>query len=72
VQRIAERLAESSEEQSKRIERVVGAIDEMRQVTQRSAAAAQHSSAAAAELNHHSAALEDIAGRLTAVIGGDR
>jgi methyl-accepting chemotaxis protein/methyl-accepting chemotaxis protein-1 (serine sensor receptor) len=72
VQRIAERLAESSEKQSKRIEHVVGAINEMQQVTQRSAASAQHSAAAAAEVNHHSKGLEDIAGRLTTVIGGDR
>jgi methyl-accepting chemotaxis protein/methyl-accepting chemotaxis protein-1 (serine sensor receptor) len=72
VQGVAERLSDTTEKQSARIEHVVGAIAEMRQVTQRSAAGAEQSAAAAEELTHQSEELRDIAGKLTAMIGAGR
>jgi len=70
VQGVAERLTETSERQSRRIQQVVEAIAEIRQVTQRSAASSEENAAAAAELSEQSIGLKNIAGTLATMVSG--
>jgi methyl-accepting chemotaxis protein/methyl-accepting chemotaxis protein-1 (serine sensor receptor) len=70
VQRVADRLAESSDKQSKHVQHVVGAIGQIRQVTQQSAANAEENAAASEELSAQSGNLKDTVERLSAMVDG--
>jgi methyl-accepting chemotaxis protein/methyl-accepting chemotaxis protein-1 (serine sensor receptor) len=59
-----------SVEQSKGIDQIGRAISQMEQVTQTTAATAEESAAAAEELNAQSEAMQEVVGRLHAMVGG--
>jgi methyl-accepting chemotaxis protein len=63
-------VSAGSHEQAKGIEQITGAIRQMDEVTQRSAASAEESASAGHELRRESESLDDIISRLTVLIGG--
>lgn len=70
VESVADRLAESSDQQSSHIQSMVGAIAELHQVTQQSAASSEENAAAAEELSAQSETMKDTLARLTAMVDG--
>jgi methyl-accepting chemotaxis protein len=70
VESVADRLADSADKQSAHVQHVVGAILQIRQVTQQSAAGAEENAAASEELNAQSLSLKDTVERLSALIDG--
>jgi methyl-accepting chemotaxis protein len=67
---LVEEVSLGSQEQARGIEQVAKAITQMERVTQQNAASAEESASAAEELSAQSAALKDIAGHLSALVGG--
>jgi len=70
VKILVDEVNHGSEEQTRGIEQVAGAVTQMEKVTQTTAASAQESAAAAEELNAQSEAVKQIVERLTAMVGG--
>ncbi len=70
VKTLVEEVHLGSQEQARGIEQISRAIVQMEQVTQKTAADAEESSAAATELNTQWETLQEIAKRLTAMVGG--
>jgi methyl-accepting chemotaxis protein/methyl-accepting chemotaxis protein-1 (serine sensor receptor) len=68
VKTLVDEVHLGSEEQSRGIEQIGKAIAQMEQVTQKAAASAEESASAAEELTAQSAALNDIVGRLNAMV----
>jgi methyl-accepting chemotaxis protein len=71
VKTLVDELSVGSLEQATGIEQIGKAITQMEGVTQTTAANAEESAAAAEELNAQSAALMQIVGALTSMVGGD-
>jgi methyl-accepting chemotaxis protein len=71
VQRVAERLMESSDKQSRHVQHVVAAIADIHQVTHQSAANSEENAAAAEELSAQSVTMKDILARLTRIVDGE-
>ena len=70
VKTLVDEVHLGSQEQARGTEQIGKAISQMEQVTQRSAASAEESASAAEELSAQSETLREIAGRLTAMVGG--
>lgn len=70
VKTLVDEVNLGSQEQVRGIEQIGKAINQMEQVTQKTAASAEESASAAAELNAQSETLKDIVERLTAMVGG--
>jgi methyl-accepting chemotaxis protein len=71
VKALVDQIDLGSQEQSRGIEQIGGAVGQMEQVTQRNAANAEESAAAAQELSSQAEALEGIAGKLRLMVGGE-
>ena len=71
VKTLVEEVNLSSQEQARGIDQISKAIVQMQNVTQTTAASAQESAAAAEELTAQSRTLQEIAERLTIMVGGD-
>jgi methyl-accepting chemotaxis protein/methyl-accepting chemotaxis protein-1 (serine sensor receptor) len=72
VKTLVDQIDQGSQEQSRGIEKIGGAVGLMEQVTQRNAANAEESAAAAQELSSQAEALRGIAGELRRVVGGKK
>jgi methyl-accepting chemotaxis protein/methyl-accepting chemotaxis protein-1 (serine sensor receptor) len=72
VKTLVDRIEAGSEEQTRGIEQIGGAVTQMEQVTQRNAANAEESAAASEELSSQANALKEIVGELRRVVGGER
>jgi methyl-accepting chemotaxis protein/methyl-accepting chemotaxis protein-1 (serine sensor receptor) len=71
VKTLVDQIDLGSQEQSRGIEQIGGAVGQMEQVTQRNAANAEESAAASEELSSQAQALKGIAGALRLLVGGD-
>ena len=71
VKALVDQIDLGSQEQSRGIEQIGGAVGQMEQVTQRNAANAEESAAAAQELSSQAEALQGIAGNLRLLVGGE-
>jgi methyl-accepting chemotaxis protein/methyl-accepting chemotaxis protein-1 (serine sensor receptor) len=69
VKSMVDEVHSGSQEQARGIEQISRAITQMEQLTQTTAANAEESASAAEELNAQSEALQQIVGRLTAMVG---
>jgi methyl-accepting chemotaxis protein/methyl-accepting chemotaxis protein-1 (serine sensor receptor) len=69
VKVIIDEVSEGSQEQSRGISQIGKAITQMERMTQDAAATAEESASAAEELNAQASTLQDVAGRLTVMIG---
>ncbi len=72
VERIAARLTESSDQQAAHVQSIIGAMAEIHQVTQQSAANSEQNAAAAEELSAQSQTLTSILGRLSEIVDGGK
>jgi methyl-accepting chemotaxis protein len=70
VKTLVDEVNLGSQEQARGIEQIGKAINQMEQVTQKTAANAEESASAAEELNAQSETLKNIVERLTAMVGG--
>jgi methyl-accepting chemotaxis protein/methyl-accepting chemotaxis protein-1 (serine sensor receptor) len=70
VKTLVDQIDLGSQEQSRGIEQIGGAVGQMEQVTQRNAANAEESAAASEELSSQAQALKGIAGALRLLVGG--
>jgi methyl-accepting chemotaxis protein len=70
VKTLVDEVNLGSQEQERGIEQIGRAISQIEQVTQKTSANAEESASAAEELNAQSETLQDIAKRLTAMVGG--
>ena len=70
VKTLVDEVNLGSQEQARGIEQVSKAISQMEQVTQQTAASAEEGASAAEELTAQSAALREVVGRLTQMVGG--
>ena len=71
VKTLVDEVNEGSREQTRGIQQIGQSINDMNQVTQRTAASAEENAAAAEELNAQSEALKNLADRLTVMVGDD-
>ena len=71
VKTLVEEVNLGSQEQARGIDQISKAIVQMQNVTQTTAASAEESAAAAEELTAQSRTLQEIAERLTIMVGGD-
>lgn len=69
IKTLVDEVLQGSQEQSRGLDQIAGAIAQIEQVTQTTAANAEQSAAAAEELNAQSESLKDLACRLNALIG---
>jgi methyl-accepting chemotaxis protein len=69
VKSLVHEVSAGSQEQVKGLDSISGALVQIEQVTQRSAAGAEQSAAAAQELNSQASALQGILARLTGMLG---
>jgi methyl-accepting chemotaxis protein/methyl-accepting chemotaxis protein-1 (serine sensor receptor) len=69
VKTLVDEVSSGSSQQQQGIEQIARAITQMEQVTQQTAASAEQGAAAAEELTAQSAALKDLMGRLTELVG---
>jgi len=66
---LVDEVNQQSQEQSRGIEQIGGAITEMDQVTQKTAASAQQNAQTAETLSAQSESLKEVVGRLGAMVG---
>lgn len=72
VKVLIDEISSGSHEQAKGISQITGALRQMDQVTQQSAAGAEQNAAAGAELHNQSGSLDKIIQRLKAMVEGER
>ena len=69
---MADRLTESSDQQSTHIQQVVAAIDEIHRVTQQSAASSEENAAVAEELSAQSETMKGTLRQLATLVDGEK
>ena len=69
VKAMVDEVSVGSEEQTRGISQISQAVAQMQRMTQEAAASAEESASAAEELSAQSSALQDVAGKLTAMVG---